>query len=82
MSRSATSSINTQEPKVKNLKTSINEWFRILACHQIDIANEQKNNYNRLRRWDNFCVTKLKKLGDAHYESESKEEEEEEEMNE
>ena len=80
MSRDATSSTNTQEPKAKDLKTRIDEWFRILLCRQTDIANEQKKDYNILQRQVDFCVTKLEKLGDAHYKSKS--EEEEEEMNE
>ncbi|XP_057465634.1 uncharacterized protein LOC130755258 isoform X2 [Actinidia eriantha] len=77
MSRGATSSTNTQEPKSKDIKTRIDEWFQMLLCRQIEIAEEQKKDYNRLRRWVDFCVTELEKLGDAKYKSESEEEEEE-----
>ena len=51
-------------------------------CRQIDIANEQKRDYNCLRRRVHFCVTKLEKLVYAKLESEFESEEEEEEGNE
>ena len=80
MSQSATSSTTTQEPKAKDLKTRMDEWFLILLCQQNDIANEQKKYYNSLRHRVDFSVTELEKLGNGKYEIEfgSKEEEEEE----
>ena len=53
----------------------IDEWFLILLWHQTNIVNEQKKDYNRLWHQVDFCVTKLEKLGDANYESESESEE-------
>ena len=49
----------------------IDEWFQILLCHQAEVAEEQKKDYNRLRRRVDFCVTELEKLGDTKYESKS-----------
>ena len=46
MSRGATSSTSTQEPKVKDLKTRIDKWFWILFCLQVEVAKEQKKDYN------------------------------------
>ena len=70
MSLGATSSTTTQEPKAKDLKTRIDEWFQILLCLQAKVAEEQKKDYNRLWRRVYFYVTELEKLGDANYESE------------
>ena len=61
MSQGATSSTTTQEPKVKDLKTRIGEWFRILLCRQVKVAKEQKNDYNYLWCRVDFCVTELEK---------------------
>ncbi|XP_057510020.1 uncharacterized protein LOC130792514 [Actinidia eriantha] len=76
MSRGATSATSTQEPKSKDIKTRIDEWFQMFLCRQTEIAKEQKKDYNRLRRRVDFCVTELEKLGDVKYKSESEEEEE------
>ena len=46
MSQGATSSTTTQEPKAKDLKTRIDEWFWILFCLQVEVAKEQKKDYN------------------------------------
>ncbi|GFZ00441.1 hypothetical protein Acr_14g0000770 [Actinidia rufa] len=80
MSRGATSATSTQEPKSKDIKTRIDEWFQMFLCRQTEIAKEQKKDYNRLRRRVDFCVTELEKLGDVKYESESEEEEGNEEQ--
>ena len=48
MSRSATSSISIEEPKSKDLRTRIDEWFCKLLCCQTEVAKEQKKDYNRL----------------------------------
>ena len=82
MSLGATSFATTQEPKAKDLKTKIDECLQILLCWQNDIANEQKNDYNRLRHKVYFYVTELEKMVNVQYKTESESEEEEEEGNE
>ena len=71
-----------QPPRSPNPRTSrqgLMSDSEFFLYRQVEVAEEQKKDYNYLWRRVDFCVTKLEKLGDTKYESKSESEFEEEE---